>query len=332
MKKLILSRLCLFIAIMAATVGAAVVLAMYIASHTIEGLSFSAMLLPFLPVPIAIIAVSLLLLLWAKKLSDKIMQPINDFDPDNPTGVYEELVLFMDKVYSQKVIRQEAETLRREFSANVSHELKTPLTTISGYAQMINSGIAKPEDYKTFTTKIEKEATRLLLLINDIIKLSNLDENNRMEKEPVDLPALTEECIERVSESASKKGIKIYYNSTPTKILANHTMITELVYNILDNAVKYNYENGKITVFAGEFLDYVKFIVKDTGIGIAKDEQERIFERFYRVDKSHSKTVGGTGLGLSIVKHAAICHDAKIEVKSELNKGTEISVLFPKMK
>ena len=332
MKKMILTHLCLFIAIMAATVGATVILAMFIASKTVSGLSFSDMLIPFLPVPVAIIAVSLLLLLWAKKLSDKIMRPIVDFDPDNLTDVYEELNIFMDKVYSQKVVRQEAETLRREFSANVSHELKTPLTTISGYAQMINSGIAKPEDYKTFTTKIEKEATRLLLLINDIIKLSNLDENNRMEKEPVDLPALTEECIERVSESANKKGIKIYYNSTPTKILANHTMIMELVYNILDNAVKYNYENGKITVFAGEFLDYVKFIVKDTGIGIAKEEQERVFERFYRVDKSHSKTVGVTGLGLSIVKHAAICHNAKIEVKSELNKGTEISVLFPKMK
>ncbi len=266
-----------------------------------------------------------------KKLK-RIMRLINkkDINTLDDLEIYEELKPFLERFKTENEQKTEVEKIRREFTANVSHELKTPLTTISGYAQMISLGMAKDEDIKEFGNKIEKEASRLLTLIDDIINLSNLDEKGGFEKaEDVDLSAITGEAIGTIEKSAKEKGIQIFYSRTPTFIKGNATLIGELVYNLLDNAVKYNKDNGKITVFVGECVDGVELSVKDTGIGIPDTETERIFERFYRVDKSHSKKVGGTGLGLSIVKHVCVCHNAEIKVKSTVGKGTTMSVLFP---
>lgn len=218
----------------------------------------------------------------------------------------------------------EAAQLRAEFSANVSHELKTPLTTILGYSQIINNGIASPEDIKGFTNKIEKEATRLITLIDDIMKLSQLDESNQaIEKQNVDLKEIAEEVTESLKNKAEERGVKVSVSGNMT-VYANLVQMTELIYNLCDNAIKYNVEGGTVEVL----LKDNTLSVKDTGIGIPEDSIPRIFERFYRVDKSHSKSVNGTGLGLSIVKHIARRNNAALEVKSDLGKGTEIMVTF----
>ncbi|MCH5209789.1 MAG: ATP-binding protein [Oscillospiraceae bacterium] len=268
-----------------------------------------------------------------KQLTQNIIDQINSIDINNirEAEIYDELKPFFERIANENEERARAEKIRREFTANVSHELKTPVTTISGYAQMINNGMAKPEDIKEFSKKIEKESDRLLHLIDDIINLSNLDETDSIEDaQTLDLSHITEEAIRVIEKSAKERNIQIFYSHTPAFIRGNATLIGELVYNLLDNAVKYNKENGSITVFVGEHSDGVEFSVEDTGIGIPEEDTERIFERFYRVDKSHSKKVGGTGLGLSIVKHVCACHNAKISVKSEVGKGTIMYVAFPK--
>ena len=221
---------------------------------------------------------------------------------------------------------EQAQRIRKEFSANVSHELKTPLTAIRGYAQIINNDIARKEDIKDFTHKIEKESVRLISLIDDIIKLSKLDENVNDESEKTDISLMTvcEEVFEALQAEAKNKNISLYLSGTDSIIKANEPQITQIIYNLCDNAIKYNNEGGSVEVYV---LDK-KIIVKDTGIGIPKESLSRIFERFFRVDKSHSKIVNGTGLGLSIVKHAAILNNADIKVDSELGKGTVFTVTF----
>lgn len=270
----------------------------------------------------------------ANKLTRHIMEPINKVDLDNidDNAVYDELKPFLKRIENENIERERIQNIRSEFSANVSHELKTPLTTISGYAQMITAGIAKPEDIQGFAQKIEKESERLILLINDIIKLSNLEEDNTdtYTTEKVDIDAVANHVMGVLENAALKRGIRMFYSGTPSYIYSSSVMIEEMIYNLVDNAIKYNKENGKIVVFVGSTNAGAEVSVKDSGIGIAEEEQDRIFERFYRVDKSHSKTVGGTGLGLSIVKHIAIACNAKITVKSRLGEGTTISVLFPK--
>ena len=242
----------------------------------------------------------------------------------------EELKPLVNALLQQKKKQKMLDKQKKQFTANVSHELKTPLTTISGYAQMISNGMAKAEDIKEFGRKIEKESDRLLTLIDDIINLSNIDEQGSVENpENIDLSLVTEEAICVLEKAAKERGIQIYYTKIPTFIKGNVTLVSELVYNLLDNAIKYNKDNGKITVFVGESAKGVELSVKDTGIGIPPEDTERIFERFYRVDKSHSKKVGGTGLGLSIVKHVCACHNATIRVKSKVGKGTTIYVTFP---
>lgn len=266
------------------------------------------------------------------KLTRHIMEPVNNVDIDNigDAQVYDELKPFFARIANENKEKAKAEKIRREFTANVSHELKTPLTTISGYAQMINNGMAKQEDIQEFGRKIEKEADRLLTLIDDIINLSNLDENKGIEDaERIDLSLITQESILLLEKAAKERNIQIFYSHTPAFINGNATLIGELVYNLIDNAVKYNKENGKINIFVGETVDGVELYVKDTGIGIPKEDTDRIFERFYRVDKSHSKKVGGTGLGLSIVKHVCACHNASIRVKSVVGSGTTMYVTFP---
>lgn len=282
-----------------------------------------------------IIAVAVIMILAAnyvsKKITGYIINQLNSVDLDNIGGteVCEELSPFLERIEKKNLGKSKTEEMRREFSANVSHELKTPLTSISGYAQMINNGMAKPEDYLTFTRRIEKEASRLILLINDIIRLSNLDEeNNAPEEEVLDLSVLAQETIVELEKASKDKNVQIYYSGKETYISGNRTLIGELMFNLIDNAIKYNKEKGNVTVFVGTVAQGAVFSVKDTGIGIPEEDIDRIFERFYRVDKSHSKTVGGTGLGLSIVKHIAICHNAKIHVKSAVGKGTTVSVVF----
>ena len=221
--------------------------------------------------------------------------------------------------------RTESEKIRREFTANVSHELKTPLTTIHGYAQIIDSGIAKPDDIIGFVKKIEKESSRLMALVNDIIELSHLDENKGdTPKQNISLMPLVTEVTDTLAPKADERNVTISVTGEDTTIYANLPQITEMVYNLIDNAIKYNKPSGSVTVK----ISPKKLEISDTGIGIPEKYFERIFERFFRVDKSHSKTVNGTGLGLSIVKHIAKVNDAELKVKSTPGKGSTFTVIF----
>ena len=219
--------------------------------------------------------------------------------------------------------------MRQEFTANVSHELKTPLTSISGYAEMIESGIAKDGDVKTFAAKIHKEAGRLVTLIGDIIRLSQLDEElSQVQPVRVDMASLVEECTDSLVISADKHKVSLETDVTPCTVRGDRNMLYELIYNLCDNAIRYNKENGSVLVSVKPRDGKVVLKVKDTGIGIPKEHQARIFERFYRVDKSRSKQTGGTGLGLAIVKHIAEQHKAQISLESEEGAGSVITVTF----
>lgn len=227
--------------------------------------------------------------------------------------------------------KERAEQMRREFTANVSHELKTPLQTISGYAELLANGMVADKDKTAFSEKIYAEAQRMIRLIEDIIKLSNLDEGAaELTRETVDLYATAENTVRSLLPAAKKANVTLSLNGENAEIYGIPQLLTAVVYNLCDNAIKYNKDGGTVFVNVKNNAENIILSVRDTGIGIPKEQQERIFERFYRVDKSHSKEVGGTGLGLSIVKHAAKLHDAKITLESEVGKGTEITVIFPK--
>ena len=224
--------------------------------------------------------------------------------------------------------REERERLRREFTANVSHELKTPLTSILGISDMLKSGIVQSEDIKSFSEDINKETKRLISLVNDIIRLSQLDEGiNDYTNESVDLKEIAGEVAGKLKSIADTRDIKLNLEGSSAIINAPETLIFELVYNLCDNAVKYNRPSGSVTITTG-YKNGAFIKVKDTGIGISKEHTDKIFERFYRVDKSRSKQDGGTGLGLSIVKHIAICTGGKISVESTVGTGTEITVIW----
>ena len=223
-----------------------------------------------------------------------------------------------------------AERLRREFSANVSHELKTPLQSISGSAELIENGLVKQEDLPRFVGHIRNEASRLIRLVEDIIKLSQLDEGNEMPMEKISLLSLSGEVCGIIGDSAKQRNITLSVSGDEGYILGVKQLIFEIIYNLCDNAVKYNRDGGNVFVKIAESKDETTLVVSDTGIGIPAEHQQRVFERFYRVDKSHSRKSGGTGLGLSIVKHGIMLHNGKITLKSEENKGTEITVIFPK--
>ena len=223
------------------------------------------------------------------------------------------------------------EAMRREFSANVSHELKTPLTTISGYAEIMKSGWADPKDYQMFAEKIYNEGKRLINLIDDIINLSKLDENNNeLKKEPVNLLTVTQDIVAALAQKTKAKNVTFNISGESVEINAVPHLLYEMIFNLCDNAVKYNKDNVKVDINIDNSGGNPKLTVKDTGIGIPAEDTERVFERFYCVDKSHSKETGGTGLGLSIVKHGAILHNAKIDIDSVLNKGTAITLTFEK--
>lgn len=221
-----------------------------------------------------------------------------------------------------------AERTRREFTANVSHELKTPLQSIIGSAELLESGLVSPEDTGRFVGNIKNEATRLVTLINDIIRLSQLDEDSEPVMEPVDLYPVAKEAVEILSVSAAKKQVELQLNGSPCIINGIRRYLYEIIYNLCDNAIRYNKEGGKVTVTLKQEDGKTVLSVADTGIGIPTEHQSRIFERFYRVDKSHSKETGGTGLGLSIVKHAVAYHGGTINLESTVNVGTTVTICF----
>ena len=226
--------------------------------------------------------------------------------------------------------REERETLRREFTANVSHELKTPLTSISGIAEIMKNGMIRQEDIPHFAENIYREAQRLIALVGDILRLSQLDEGTELpEQTPVNLLELSRSVAGSLEEAARKKRLQLEVQGVPASVMGVPTVLEEMVYNLCDNAIKYNREGGRVTISIKKQTAAVELSVTDTGIGIPKEEQSRVFERFYRVDKSHSREIGGTGLGLSIVKHAAAYHGAAISMESEPGKGTKVSVAFP---
>ena len=226
--------------------------------------------------------------------------------------------------------REQGEQMRREFTANVSHELKTPLTAISGMAEIIKNGMVKPEDVAGFAADIYKECQRLITLVEDVIHLSRLDEGGAgLEKEPVELLGLCRKAVQRLEPLAQSGQVTIKTEGTPCTLPGIPGILEEIVYNLCDNAIKYNRPGGSVTVTVTPTKAGTELAVSDTGIGIPPEDQQRVFERFYRVDKSHSKEIGGTGLGLSIVKHGAMLHDARVELESTLGQGTTVRVIFP---
>ena len=226
----------------------------------------------------------------------------------------------------------ERESLRREFSANVSHELKTPLTSISGFAEIMQGGLVKCEDIPKFAGRIYKESQRLLQLVEDVIQISQLDEEKTSYVwEPVDVYQVCKNAFESLKEKAKRLNVHLYICGERMKMEAVRTLLEEAVYNVCDNAIKYNRNDGSVSVFLTQTAQEIQIVVKDTGVGIPKEDQDRVFERFYRVDKSHSKEIGGTGLGLSIVKHAVGALKGSVILRSEEGNGTEICMKFPKV-
>ena len=222
------------------------------------------------------------------------------------------------------------EQQRREFTANVSHELKTPLQSIMGRAELIENGVAKPEDMPRFGGCIRSEAARLLILIEDIIHLSQLDEGGELPWENVDLYEIATETLELLQDTATDRKVRLSLAGSPASVNGVRGLLSEIIYNLCDNAIKYNHEDGLVEVSVSDDENKAVIRVKDTGIGIPIEHQKRVFERFYRVDKSHSKDTGGTGLGLSIVKHATLLHNGKIEMNSKIGEGTVITITLPK--
>ena len=278
--------------------------------------------------------------LLIERQTKKLIEPINRLDLENPLKnvEYEELRPLLNRVdeqnkqiASQVEELKQAEAVRREFSANVSHELKTPLMSISGYAEIMKNGMVRPQDISEFAGRIYDEASRLTSLVQDIIEISKLDEKSgEMPFENVDIYEIAQDICQNLTLQSKKKNVTLSIEGSNVEIYGVRHILYEMCYNLVDNAMKYNREGGYVKVSLSTTEDHVRFTVEDNGIGIAKEEQERIFERFYRVDKSHSRKTGGTGLGLSIVKHGAALHHAQITLESEPEKGTKIQVFFKK--
>ncbi len=266
-------------------------------------------------------------------LTKKLVEPIEKLATNimlvDENNVYEEIRPFVNTIKEQHVNIINNAQLRQEFTANVSHELKTPLTAISGYAELIGNGMTGKEDTIRFSNEIHSNANRLLSLINDIIKLSELDEaDHQMEMEKIDLYKLAENCVQMMQVTAEKQGIRLTLQGESAMVMANKGLMDEVFYNLCSNAIRYNKPGGSVTVTVGTKDERPFLSVADTGIGIPKECQERVFERFYRVDKSRSKSTGGTGLGLAIVKHIVAQHNAALHLDSELDEGTTIEIVF----
>ena len=302
------------------------------ASKSMDGLIGTA--LNNLPVMAGLAVIMMILAYFmAKWQTNRLVKPIYELDLEHPleNKTYDELTPFLEAMDKQNKEKEAVSNMRKEFSANVSHELKTPLTSISGYAEIMKNGMVRPADVPVFSERIYKEARRLIHLVEDIIKLSKLDEESvELEKQDVDLYEMTREIISRLAPQAQQRNIRMEVTGEPVTYFGIRQILDEMIYNVCENAVKYNNENGRVSVWVGNTLEGPRVTVTDTGIGIPEEHHERIFERFYRVDKSHSKERGGTGLGLSIVKHGALLHGAKVTVDSAPGKGTRIEMQFPK--
>ena len=277
-------------------------------------------------------------LFLVQKQTRKLIEPINRIDLEHPLEhvCYEELrpLLFRLDQQNRQIQKQledlkNAESARKEFTANVSHELKTPLMSISGYAELMMNGMVPPDKMQDFSGRIFHESERLSNLVADIIQLSRLDEKSSdLPFEPVDLYELAEDIVLHLDSAASKKNINVSLEGNSVTVQGVRHVIYEMLYNIADNAIRYTNQNGTVNIFTGTVNGHAFYRVEDNGIGIPENEQKRIFERFYRVDKSHSRATGGTGLGLSIVKHGAILHNAEIKLESEPGKGTKMELVF----
>lgn len=305
-------------------------------------------------IPLLCLGAVAALLAWAaaSREAKAIIAPLELVDLDHPKrnmeNAYQEMVPMLERIENQRQelkrqmrVLADNDRMRREFTANITHELKTPLTAISGYAELIGSGmVASEDDQRDFAMRIYKEAGRLTSLVNDILTLSNLDEAEHSAdaaaasvlgtREPVDLPRMLDSVYQRLEGVAAKQGVLLTVSSCPAVVEGVPRLLDELVYNLASNAIRYNKADGSVLLACGLNSDERPYIrVSDTGIGIAEEECEKIFERFYRVDKSRSKARGGTGLGLAIVKHAAVFHNAELNVESKLGEGTCITVTFP---
>lgn len=281
----------------------------------------------FIVIIIVVVCIALSHMLTRQLIApiEKMAQNMEDTSMEPP---YKELVPFASMIRKQHTDILSAAKARQDFSANVSHELKTPLTAISGYAELIEAGMVDEEKQKHFILEIRKNAQRLLSLINDIIRLSELDRTDSQSAfEKFDLNEIVSECMEALDVNAKNRQVTLEYTGEKCNICGSKEMMRELTDNLVQNAIRYNKPNGSVwvEVHGG---DQPRLVVKDNGIGIPADEQQRIFERFYRVDKSRSKATGGTGLGLAIVKHIVEIHDAKLSLESELGQGTTITVNF----
>ena len=296
----------------------------------------------FTPILLVLVAALALSFLLAARLSRQIIRPLESIDLQNPEerDVYEELKPLVGRIRGQnKQIQQQVEELkaehsrqdamRRELTANVSHELKTPLTSISGYAELIQNGLVKEEDVPRFAGTIYNEAQRLIVLVNDIIRLSRLEDKDvSLEWAEVDLAALCRRTCAYLEDAARRQQVAVDVCGEAVTVRGVPQILEEIVYNLCDNAIKYNRPGGTVTVTLSRRENRPVLEVRDTGIGIPEQEQNRVFERFYRVDKSHSKELGGTGLGLSIVKHGAAFHRAELELESREDEGTAIRLIF----
>ena len=279
-------------------------------------------------------AAAILAGLLTKALVQPVLDMTEDLDHIQENVPYKELIPFAESIHSDRILRENNEKMRQEFTANVSHELKTPLTSISGYAELIETGIAKPEDVQGFAQKLHVEATRMLQLVNDILQLSKLDSasetGNTPAMEVVDLLDVAKECVERQKLNARRAYISLSYLGESAPVRGSRDLLDELCQNLCDNAIRYNRPGGKVQITTACSRDgHCTLTVADNGIGIPKEAQSSVFERFYRVDKSRSKATGGTGLGLAIVKHIARIHGARIKLESQVDEGTTITVTFP---
>ncbi len=295
-------------------------------------------LISFIPwLVLMALGIGFLAYLVARRLTNKLILPLEDVDLDHPLGseTYDELAPFLLRIAKQNQALKDAANLRREFTANVSHELKTPLQSISGYAEIINAGIAKPEDVPRFVAKIGSEAARLIEMVDNILKLSRLDEGGLEDQlVNIDLKSVVSSCCQRLEERARTQQVELMQvlPERPVSLRCVPAVVDEIVFNLVENAIKYNQPGGRVTVsLPPDPEGTVQLRVRDTGKGIAKEDQQRIFERFYRGEKSHTGTIPGNGLGLALVKHGVLLHKGTINLASTPGEGTEITVTFGKL-
>ncbi len=295
-----------------------------------------------LPAVGILVGAVLLSAILAARLARSITEPINRISLTDPKRgeTYAELAPLIDRIDAQnrqiaqqmedlRAEHEQQDTMRRDFTANVSHELKTPLTSISGYAELLQNGLVQPADVPRFSGKIYDESRRLITLVGDIIKLSQLDSKEiTVTIEDIDLFATCEAVISHLEMAAEKKKVTFHLSGDRITIRGAYQIVEEIIFNLCDNAIKYNVEGGRVDVSLRQCVDGAELTVADTGIGIGEEDLPHIFERFYRVDKSHSKEIGGTGLGLSIVKHGARFLGASLSVNSKVGKGTTIRIVF----